>query len=65
MRDSIRRLKQRVAKLAIAVMFGCSASQAMAAWPSDQPINMIIAYAPGGGTDIVARSLVPFIAAIS
>ena len=61
MRDSIRRLKQRVAKLAIAVMFGCSASQAMAAWPSDQPINMIIAYAPGGGTDIVARSLVPFI----
>jgi tripartite-type tricarboxylate transporter receptor subunit TctC len=34
---------------------------AHAAWPSDQPINLIIAYAPGGGTDIVARSLVPFI----
>jgi tripartite-type tricarboxylate transporter receptor subunit TctC len=32
-----------------------------AAWPSDQPINMILAYAPGGGTDIVARQLVPFL----
>ena len=31
------------------------------AWPSDQPINMIVAYAPGGGTDIVARAIVPYI----
>lgn len=33
---------------------------APAAWP-DQPINMIIAYAPGGGTDIAARVMIPFI----
>ena len=32
-----------------------------AAWPSDQPINMIVAYAPGGGTDIVARQLIPYL----
>lgn len=32
-----------------------------AAWPADQPINMIVAYAPGGGTDIVARAIVPYI----
>src|ERR1700681_3201249 len=32
-----------------------------AAWPGDQPINMIVAYAPGGGTDIVARAIVPYI----
>ena len=31
-----------------------------AAWPTDQPINMIIAYAPGGGTDIIARNIIPF-----
>jgi tripartite-type tricarboxylate transporter receptor subunit TctC len=35
-------------------------SSAQAAWP-DLPINMILAYAPGGGTDIVARALVPFL----
>ena len=34
---------------------------ASAAWPADQPINMIIAYAPGGGTDIIARNIIPFI----
>ncbi len=34
---------------------------ATAAWPADQPINMIVAYAPGGGTDIIARAIVPFI----
>lgn len=33
---------------------------APAAWP-EQPINMIIAYAPGGGTDIAARVMIPFI----
>ena len=33
---------------------------ASAAYP-DQPINMIIAYAPGGGTDIAARVMIPFI----
>ena len=34
---------------------------ASAAWPMDQPINMIIAYAPGGGTDIIARNIIPFL----
>jgi len=33
---------------------------AMAAYP-DKPINLIVSYAPGGGSDLVVRLLVPFI----
>ena len=46
-----------------ALVMGCAgivSSAAHAAYP-DQPINMIIAYAPGGGTDIAARVMIPFI----
>src|SRR3954464_14224594 len=34
---------------------------AQAAYP-EQPIKMIVAYAPGGGTDITARVIAPYIA---
>jgi tripartite-type tricarboxylate transporter receptor subunit TctC len=34
---------------------------ALAAWPGDKPITMIIAYSPGGGTDLVARAVAPFL----
>ena len=47
--------------LAVGLITGTLPSIAPAAWPADQPINMIIAYAPGGGTDIIARSIIPFI----
>lgn len=44
-----------------AIVFGVAcALPAGAAYP-DQPINMIVAYAPGGGTDIAARVMIPFI----
>jgi tripartite-type tricarboxylate transporter receptor subunit TctC len=52
----------------MSVLGGCAllsalpqtAQTAQAAWP-EQPITMILAYAPGGGTDIVARAIAPFI----
>jgi tripartite-type tricarboxylate transporter receptor subunit TctC len=46
--------------LQLLLAFVCwSSVTAWAAWPSDQPINLIVGYAPGGGTDMVARQLVP------
>ena len=45
----------------VSILIGGVPMDAAAAWPSDQPISMIIAYAPGGGTDIIARSILPFI----
>ena len=47
--------------LTVGVVASTLPSTAPAAWPADQPINLIIAYAPGGGTDIIARNIVPFI----
>jgi tripartite-type tricarboxylate transporter receptor subunit TctC len=34
---------------------------ALAAWPGDKPITMIIAYSPGGGTDLIARAVAPYL----
>ena len=36
----------------------CAASSAFAAWP-DKPIKVLIGYAPGGSTDVVARLISP------
>ncbi|MBA4489390.1 tripartite tricarboxylate transporter substrate binding protein [Paracoccus sp. S1E-3] len=36
---------------------------ALADWPTDRPIEMIVAYAPGGGTDIMLRTLAPYLEA--
>ena len=46
--------------LAGAALFGVAPGAARAAYP-EQPINMIVAYAPGGGTDIVARVMARYL----
>ncbi len=48
-----------VACLAAAVAI--AAPTAEAAWPNDKPIEMIVAYPAGGGTDIGARTLQVFL----
>ncbi len=34
---------------------------ALAEWPNDEPISLFVGYSAGGGTDIMARTMVPFL----
>ena len=47
-------------RLFTVILMGLLGSTASAAWP-EKPITMIIAYSPGGGTDLVARAIQPFL----
>jgi tripartite-type tricarboxylate transporter receptor subunit TctC len=53
-------MMKTILRAAIAALATVAATGAPAAFP-DKPIKMIIAYSPGGGTDIVARAIAPFI----
>ncbi|WP_459617042.1 tripartite tricarboxylate transporter substrate binding protein [Bordetella sp. 2513F-2] len=46
--------------LALAIAMATAASAAHAAYP-ERPINLIVSYGPGGGTDLVARMMAPFL----
>lgn len=48
-----------LAALACAVL--AFASPAHAAWPDDKPIEVVVGFAAGGGTDLMARKLLPFV----
>jgi len=45
--------------LMVGVNYGTARAQS--AWPTQQPINLIVSYSPGGGTDLTARLLAPFL----
>lgn len=44
-----------------ALITSASAFPAFAAWPDDKPIELSVGFAAGGGTDLLARKLAPFI----
>jgi tripartite-type tricarboxylate transporter receptor subunit TctC len=46
----------------IALVLGIVAcGPAWAAWPEDKPIEVVVGFAAGGGTDVMARKLLPFV----
>lgn len=56
MENTMRASKRIIALSVLAVMFLLGAAPTSeAAWPKDQPLTMIVAYPPGGATDIAGR----------
>jgi len=53
-------MRRNVVALAAAIgVLACGS--AWAAWPEDKTIEVVIGFAPGGGTDVMARKLLPFV----
>ncbi|MBS7781137.1 tripartite tricarboxylate transporter substrate binding protein [Acidovorax sp. CCYZU-2555] len=48
-------------KAAAAAAMTLIAFQAHAAWPEDKPIEVVVGFSAGGGTDLMARKLLPFV----
>lgn len=53
-------MHRKIFALAAAVAVAACGS-AFAAWPEDKPVEVIIGFAPGGATDVMARKLLPFV----
>ncbi len=49
----------KIAGLALLAV-ACSPQVAWAEWPSDKPIELIVTHAAGGGTDLMHRTMEPF-----
>jgi len=55
-------VKNRTMVLAVFAVVALTAGPAMADWPNDKPIKIIIPYSPGGGFDTYVRGLAPVLA---
>ena len=48
-------------KYALAAALALTPAAAMADWPVDKQITLVVGYSAGGGTDILARTMAPFL----
>ncbi len=53
-------MKKHLKNTAVIFALALCAGPAMAGYP-EHPISMVVSYAPGGGTDLVARAIAPYI----
>ncbi len=54
-------MKKRLRTLAGAALIALLTQPALASWPDDKPIEIVVGFAAGGGTDLLARKLAPFV----
>ena len=54
-------MHRKVVALVAAVFGVVACGPAFAGWPDDKPIEVVIGFAPGGATDVMARKLLPFV----
>lgn len=53
--------KSVIAMVCMAALAVAAAGKAFAAWPDERPIEILVGFAPGGTTDIMARAIAPYI----
>jgi tripartite-type tricarboxylate transporter receptor subunit TctC len=54
-------MKQLIRNTTLTATLLLGTSMAHAEWPADRPIEFIVAFAPGGGTDVMNRTLAPYL----
>ena len=54
-------MQGKVIALVAAALGFAACGPASAGWPEDKPIEVVIGFAPGGATDVMARKLLPFV----
>jgi tripartite-type tricarboxylate transporter receptor subunit TctC len=48
-------------RLAVTITAFAISTPLLAAWPDDKPVEVVVGFAPGGGTDLMARKLFSFV----
>src|SRR5512138_2748781 len=54
-------MQGKVVALVAAIVGFAACGPASAGWPEDKPTEVVIGFAPGGATDVMARKLLPFV----